>query len=264
MKLSKEKNRGIAMQNTTKFRSDEAKEILTKNGLATLEDALNVGQPLSGAFAYRGSRHGHREVVSVKLNIGGSGEDRHDTFYIKRQWKRRRSIPRLTDIRRGIAFCSEAEAEWNGLHRMEDEGIPVVEPWGLFCGKGGVGAIVTRTAPATHSLQDLLADGLAMNYSKSKRSQLVSAIISTITKIRVKQIAWRSMKAKHFYPHLVQGNWHICLIDCEGVSKSTLERHWRRSTRDFIDSLSPAIDVELAETLEREIMTIGKPDRKAA
>ena len=207
------------MQNTTKFRSDEAREILKKNGLATLEDALQVGQPLSGAFAYRGSRHGHREVVSVELNMGDREDDRHNTFYIKRQWKRRRSIPRLTDIRRGIGFCSEAEAEWNGLHQMENEGIPVVEPWGLFCGKGGVGAIVTRAAPATYSLQDLLRDGLALNYSESKRSELVSAIISTITTIRAKQIAWRSMKAKHFYPHEVGGSWHICLIDCEGVSK---------------------------------------------
>ena len=172
------------MQNTTKFRSDEAREILAKNGLATLEDALEVGQPLAGAFAYRGSRHGHREVVSVELRMGDHEEERHSKFYIKRQWKRRRQIPRLTDIRRGIAFCSEAEAEWNGLHRMEQEGIPAVEPWGLFCGKGGVGAIVTRAAPATHSLQDVLSDGLALNYSESKRNELVSAIISTITKIR--------------------------------------------------------------------------------
>ena len=65
------------------------------------------------------------------------------------------------------------------------------------------------------------------------------------------------MKAKHFYPHMVEGSWHICLIDCEGVSKSTLERHWRRSTRDFIDSLSPTSDVELAESLEREVMAIA-------
>ena len=252
------------MQNTTKFRSDEAREILAKNGLATLEDALKVGQPLSGAFAYRGSRHGHREVVKVELNIGDGDEERYDTFYIKRQWKRRRSFPRLTDIRRGVAFCSEAEAEWNGLHRMEDEGITVVQPWGLFCGKGGIGAIVTRAAPAIHSLQDVLADGLALNFSESKRRELVSAIISTITKIRARQIAWRSMKAKHFYPHEVEGRWQICLIDCEGVSKSALERHWRRSTRDFIDSLSPTIDAELAESLQRKVMAIDKIDRKAA
>ena len=252
------------MQTTTKFRSDEVREILKKNGLATLEDAFEVGQPLSGAFAYRGSRHGHREVVRVELNIGDGEEDRQETFYIKRQWKRRRTIPRWTDIRRGIGFCSEAEAEWNGLHWMQREGMSVVEPWGLFCGTGGVGAIVTRAAPATHSLQDLLSEGLALNYSQSKRSQLVSSIISTISKIRAKQIAWRSMKAKHFYPHEVQGSWQICLIDCEGVSKSALERHWRRSVRDFIDSLSPTIDSELAESLERKVMTIDKSDRKAA
>ena len=250
------------MQNTTKFRSDEAREILKKNGLATLDDALNVGQPLSGAFAYRGSRHDHREVVRIELNMGHGEEDR--TFYIKRQWKQRRRIPRLTDIRRGIAFISEAEAEWNGLHRMEHEGISVVEPWGLFCGKGGVGAIITRAAPATHSLQDILSDGLALDYSESKRSELVSSIISTIANIRARQIAWRSMKAKHFYPHVVEGSWHICLIDCEGVCKSGLERHWLRSRRDFIDSLSPTIDVELAESLKRKVMAIGKTDRKAA
>ena len=252
------------MQNTTKFRSDEAREILTKNGLATLEDALKVGQPLSGAFAYRGSRHEHKEVVSVELNVGDGEEVRHDMFYIKRQWKRSRLIPRWTDIRRGNGFCSVAEAEWNGLRRMEHAGIPVVEPWGLFCGKSGVGAIVTRAAPATHSLQDLLSDGLALNYSQSKRDQLVSAIISTITKIRSGQLAWRSMKAKHFYPHEVQGSWRVCLIDCEGVSENALERDWRRSTRDFIKSLSPTVDVELAEMLEREMMTINKADRRSA
>ena len=174
------------MQNTTKFRSDEAREILIKNGLATLEDALKIGQQLSGAFAYRGSRHGHKEVVSVELNVGDCEQDRHDTFYIKRQWKRSRLLPRWTDIRRGNGFCSVAEAEWNGLLRMEHAGIPVVEPWGLFCGKGGVGAIVTRAAPATHSLQDVLRTGLALNYSEHKRSQLVSSILSTITKIRAR------------------------------------------------------------------------------
>ena len=252
------------MRNTTKFRSDEAREILTKNGLATLEDALNVGQPLSGAFAFRGSRHGHKEVVSVELNVGDRGEDRHDTFYIKRQWKRQRLIPRWTDIRRGNGFCSVAEAEWNGLRRMEHAGISVVEPWGLFCGKGGVGAIVTRTAPATHSLQDLLSEGQALTYSETKRSQLVSAIISTIAKIRAEQLAWRSMKAKHFYPHEVRGSWRVCLIDCEGVSKNALERDWRRSTSDFIKSLSPACDVDLAESLKREVTAIAQPDREAA
>ena len=252
------------MHNTTKFRSDEAREILQSNGLATLEDALNIGQPLSGAFAYRGSRHGHKEVVSVELNIGSGEGELHETFYIKRQWKRHRLIPRWTDIRRGNGFCSVAEAEWNGLRRMENAGIPVVEPWALFCGKSGVGAIVTRAAPATHSLQDLLGEGLAMSFSESKRSELVSAIISTIMKIRAGQLAWRSMKAKHFYPHEVEGSWRICLIDCEGVSKNALERDWRRSTSDFIKSLSPASDVALAESLEREVMAICKADRKAA
>ena len=252
------------MKNTTKFQSDEAKKILIKNGLATLEDALKVGQPLSGAFAYRGSRHDHKEVVRVKLNVGNREEDRHDTFYIKRQWKRHRLIPRWTDIRRGNGFCSVAEAEWNGLRRMEQAGIPVVEPLGLFCGKGGVGAIVTRAAPATHSLQDLLIEGLALNYGESKRSQLVSTIVSTITKIGTRQLAWRSMKAKHFYPHEVRGSWRICLIDCEGVSENALERDWRRSTSDFIKSLAPAIDVDLAESLKREVMAIAKIDRNAA
>ena len=160
------------MRNTTKFRSDEAREILLKNGLATLEDALKVGQPLPEAFAFRGTRHDHREVVSVELNMGDSEDDGPNKFYIKRQWKYRRLIPRWTDIRRGNGFCTEAEAEWKGLHRMEDAGISAVEPWGLFCGKGGVAAIVTRAAPATNSLQDILSTGLAMNYSESKRSQL--------------------------------------------------------------------------------------------
>ena len=252
------------MQNTTKFRSDEAREILFKNGLATLDDALNVGQPLSGAFAFRGSRHGHKEVVSIKLNVGDSEQDRHDTFYIKRQWKRQRLIPRWTDIRRGNGFCSVAEAEWNGLRRMKQAGIPVVEPWGLFCGKGGVGAIITRAAPTPYSLQDLLSEGLTLNYSQNKRSQLVSAIISTITKIRAEQLAWRSMKAKHFYPHEVQGSWRVCLIDCEGVSNNALERDWLRSTSDFIKSLHTTIDVELAESLQRKVMAIANTDRQAA
>ena len=72
------------------------------------------------------------------------------------------------------------------------------------------------------------------------------------------------MKAKHFYPHEVRGSWRICLIDCEGVSENALQRDWRRSTSDFIKSLSPTIDFELAESLEREVMAIAKTRRNVA
>ena len=71
-----------------------------------------------------------------------------------------------------------------------------------------------------------------------RRDSLIEEAASVAARLHRARIAWRSMKAKHFYPEeLSRGNWRIWLIDCEGVyrwaSRRDCQREWRTFLRYF-------------------------------
>lgn len=230
------------MKNRSQFRSSRAKEILQSHGLRTIDDVFEAGSAVDEAFSFRATRHEHKEVVRMSIDVDGVME----TFYIKRQWKRLRRLPRWTEVRRGIGFCSTAESEWKGLQLMSESGINAVEPWAMYHGPKGRCAIITRAAPVESSLEDLLSTGASQQYSEQSRTRLIDSIRNTVLLIKEKRLAWRSMKTKHFYPQAIGDEWRMWLIDCEAVTSGGKRRDWDRCRRDFRQSLELSADDELA------------------
>jgi hypothetical protein len=216
---------------------------LSANGIGDVDSAFRVGESVDKEHVERASRHGHKCVVRVVLQepTGTSA------VYIKRQWKRARWLPRPTDIRHRInLFCSPVH-EWRGLRKLQAAGFHVSEPLALFWSGWGFsrGAVVTRAVPPTRSMADMLLRGDLDRMDGAKRESLIEAAAKVVARLHRAHIAWRSMKAKHFYPEELGGNrWRIWLIDCEGVyrwaSRRDCEREWRTYLRYFT-SRSPAL-----------------------
>jgi hypothetical protein len=134
---------------------------------------------------------------------------------------------------------------------MRAAGLCVPEPLALFwLGRGwSHSAVVIKAVPPTESLTDLIERGAIAALSSHESGRLVDAIVSVFEQLDQSQLAWRSMKAKHFYPErLPNGEWRIWLIDCEGVHRSTLARDRQRGRRSFVNSLH-ALQSEFAGRL---------------
>lgn len=181
----------------------------------------------------RANRHTYKRVVKLDLK-GPAGVE---GVYIKRQWRRSRRIPRLTDIRHRTQLQCAPIHEWRGLRILQNAGFHVSEPLALFWKGWGFtrGAVVTRAVPPPYSLADLLLRGELQAMSAERRDSLTMAAAKLIARMHRARISWRSMKPKHFYPEeAAQGEWRIWLIDCEGVYRWATRRDRRREWRQFL------------------------------
>jgi hypothetical protein len=210
------------------FACDEVKCHLTANGLHSLEAAFTLGEPVGDLHVERATRHEFKRIVH--LDIAASTGSYH--VYIKRQWRRERLLPRLTEIRHRIAIKCTPIHEWRGLQIMQQAGLHVSEPLALFWRGWGFssGAVVTRAVPVNRSLADLINSGEVARMAPGRRAALIDAAVHTVARIEQARLTWRSMKAKHFYPEETDNGWRIWLIDCEGVSdrgsRSDRKRQW--------------------------------------
>jgi len=225
------------MTNHAQFASGEIEALLAANGLQTLDDAFRVGQPLGHQHFHRATRHKNRRVVKFELEEPGGPT----TVYIKRQWRRERSLPRPTDFLHRInLFCSPIH-EWRGLQILEDIGMNVSQPLGVFWRGWGLaqGAIVTRSLPVELSMADLLLAGKLLEMPTERLNSLIEAAVDVVVRLQWHGISWRSMKAKHFYPEAMRdGSWRIWLIDCEGVSRWATRRDYKRQWNGFVETLT--------------------------
>lgn len=218
------------------FASCEAQSLLSTIGLVDLETAFTHGESLDGQYHLRATRHDHKQVVTLPIP-SAQGTDR---LYIKRQWRITRWVPRWTDLRRGVGLLSSPVCEWRGIHMMRSAGLNVPEPLALFWqGRGwSRAAVVIKAVPPVESLADMIERGDIAELSARDTAGLVDTIVAVFAKLDESQLAWRSMKAKHFYPEqLPNGAWSIWLIDCEGVHRSRLRKDRERGRRSFVNSL---------------------------
>jgi hypothetical protein len=215
------------------FASDAVQSLLVTSGVRDLDSAFRLGGPVDAQHQARASRHQFKCVVQLELP-GRSGPTR---IYIKRQWRRVRWLPRLTDLRHRIGIQCASLHEWRGLQILKDAGFDVAEPLALFWRGWGFscGAIVTRAVPPQNSLADMLLNGAFQQLSGERRDALIEAAVGIIARLHRARLSWRSMKAKHFYPEeLPDGTWRIWLIDCEGVYRHASQRDCRREWRTFL------------------------------
>lgn len=216
------------------YASPEIEHRLVANGLRDLDASFRLGQPLDDQHEERGTRHFNKRVVRLQLK-GGAADT---TVYIKRQWKRERLIPRLTDLRHRIAIKSTPVHEWHGLRMLQQIGLHVSEPLALFWQGFGFkrAAVVTRAVPPTASMADMLETGELQAMHPVRREALIHTAADVVTRLHRAKISWRSMKAKHFYPEeLAGGQWRIWLIDCEGVYRHASRHDRKREWQNFID-----------------------------
>ena len=218
------------------YASSDAQRLLTSAGLNSIDDAFRIGQPLEGMRRLKGSRHEYKEVVIANL----ARDNLSSQIYIKRQWRRERLLPRWTDVRRKRFTFGCPVAEWQGLMRLRSVGISAAEPLALFrqswCSARS--AILTRAVPAAHSLNELLDLGIVQTLHTDQAISLAGAVLHTIEQIQAAGLGWRSMKAKHFYPELLDtGEWRVWLIDCEGVYARASRRDRSKDRRRFLESL---------------------------
>lgn len=232
------------MTNHAQFASDEIQTLLAANGVRDLSDAYRVGDLLDEEHLRRATRHKNKHVVKFELD----GPKGPTSVYIKRQWRRERWFPRLTDIRHRINIQCSPVHEWRGLRILQDAGFNVSEPLAVFWSGWGLarGAVVTRAVPPAHSMADMLLRGELNAMPTERRSALIDAAVDVVVRLQHAGISWRSMKAKHFYPEaLNDGSWRIWLIDCEGVyrwaSRRDCEREWKTFLNGFI-AHTPALE----------------------
>jgi hypothetical protein len=229
--------------NHSRFASTDAQRLLAENGIGDLESAFRAGQTVDAEHERLATRHATRVIVrmDLKSDVGPT------TVYIKRQWQRDRWLPRPTDIRHRINLQCSPIHEWRGLRLLQAAGFHVSEPLAIFWRGLGLsrGAVVTRAVPPTRSMADMQLGGDFERMDHRKRDSLIEAAANVVVRLQRARIAWRSMKAKHFYPEDLGGNrWRIWLIDCEGVyrwaSRRDCEREWR-TYLGWFKSRSPAL-----------------------
>jgi len=220
--------------------------LLAANGICDLESAFRAGDTVDPEHERLATRHTTRVIVKLDLK----GPDGPTTVYIKRQWQRDRWLPRPTDIRHRINLQCSPIHEWRGLRLLQAAGFHVSEPLAVFWRGFGLtrGAVVTRAVPPTRSMADMQLGGDFERMDRTKRDSLIEAAASVVVRLQRARIAWRSMKAKHFYPEDLGGNrWRIWLIDCEGVyrwaSRRDSEREWR-TYLGWFKTQSPALTAE--------------------
>jgi hypothetical protein len=220
------------------FASQEVEQLLSANGLADLNSAFELGEPLGDLHEGRASRHEYKRVVKLDL----AAPDGVTRVYIKRQWRRERWLPRPTDIRHRIRLKCSPVHEWRGLRLLQGAGFCVAEPLALFWQGWGFsrGAVVTRAVPPQYSLADLIQIGELDAMAPQRRISLIEASAKLIARLHRARISWRSMKAKHFYPEETSPcNWRIWLIDCEGVYNRATRRDCQREWGVFLRFVTP-------------------------
>jgi hypothetical protein len=161
--------------------------------------------------------------------------------YIKRQWRRERLLPRVTDIRHRINVKCSPVHEWHGLRMMQRSGFDVSEPLAVFWQGWGFsrGAVVTRAVPPSRSLRDMICSGAFEAMDQERRNSLVRAATDVVVRLHKLRMSWRSMKVKHFYPEEVAPNtWRMWLIDCEGVYRWATRRDRRREWATFLNFIT--------------------------
>lgn len=252
------------MSDYSQFASEEVAALLRANGLDTLEDAFRLGEAVDAEHQRRASRHHNKRVVRLELR-GPRGAT--TPVYIKRQWRRERWLPRITDLRHRInLFCSPIH-EWNGLRILQETGFHVSEPMAVFYRGWGLvrGAVVTRAVPPLLSMADMLLSGSLAEMPVSRRDSLVETAAGVAAKLHRASLSWRSMKAKHFYPEeLADGRWKIWLIDCEGVyrraSRRDCQREWKTFLRYFV-AHTPALKEAFESAYQRALKGEPTPTR---
>jgi hypothetical protein len=221
----------------SRFVSEEVKQLLITNGIPDLGAAFDVGRPVDDMHAERAVRHDFKRIVNLDLKT----PDGVLRVFIKRQWRRERLLPRLTEIRHRIGIKCTPIHEWRGLRIMQRAGLNVSEPLALFWRGWGFssGAIVTQAVPVNRSLDDLISNGEFERMDLERRNLLIKAVVSVVERLRRARLAWRSMKAKHFYPEETSSNgWRIWLIDCEGVSTRCSRTEHKRQWKAFLHNIT--------------------------
>jgi len=234
---------GSSMSNHSRFASTEIQGLLAANGIYDLESAFQAGRAVDAEHERLATRHAAR--VIVRMDLKGGAEP--TTVYIKRQWRRERWLPRPTDIRHRINLQCSPVHEWRGLRLLQSAGFHVSEPLAVFWHGVGLsrGAVVTRAVPPKRSMADLLLSGDFDKLEPAKRNSLIAEAADVVVRLQRARIAWRSMKAKHFYPEELGGNqWRIWFIDCEGAyrwaSRRDLNREWK-TYLGWFTAQSPAL-----------------------
>lgn len=252
------------MSDCSQFASAEIAALLRANGLDSLDDAFRLGEAVDAAHQQRASRHLNKRVVRLELR-GARGVV--TPVYIKRQWRRERWLPRVTDLRHRInLFCSPIH-EWQGLRILQEAGFQVSEPLAVFCRGWGLvrGAVVTRAVPPESSMADLLLSGSLLEMTIPRRDALIEAAAGVAARLHRARLSWRSMKAKHFYPEeLADGSWRIWLIDCEGVYRWASRRDCRREWHTFLRYFTghtPALKERFVSAYERALQGEMPPKR---
>jgi hypothetical protein len=114
-----------------------------------------------------------------------------------------------------------------------------------------------------HSLADMLESGEFKQLPEKRRHALINAAVDVVVRMQEARIAWRSMKAKHFYPEpLPDDGWRMWLIDCEGVSRIASRRDLLREWKMFLQTVtnrSPELRDEFLERYEGK----GVPQRRS-
>lgn len=216
------------------YSSGEARALLEANGLDRLGPLFTTGNPV------RSQRHLHKEVVRVLLR---DRERRTEVpVFVKRQWRRGRLLPRLSDLLSLHPYPSDPVHEWQGLQRLRAVGLLAAEPLALFwCPFSTRSAVVVREVPAPASLRDLLQSGALYALPPKRLDAVTAAIDQTLRRLRQARLGWRSLMAKHIYPEMLpDGSVRLWLIDCEGVYRVRTRRAHQRDEARFLDSVRKA------------------------
>ena len=206
------------------FASAAARALLGQNGLRDLEAVLACGEPLPST---NHGRHLERDVRKATLRDG----DTEQHVYIKRQVRRGRLWPRMTEILHGVAFQPALRTEWDSIWRLRKAGLHPMEPLAFFSGRrwGARRALVVRAVPPEESLERLIWDGFVKRLPLSDHRALAAEVAQVLHRVHRAGLTWRGMEAKHLYPErLEDGAWRIWLIDCCGAYTNATDRDRKR------------------------------------
>jgi len=228
------------------FSTPEAGEFLTACGLEDLESVFRLGR------AVQPDRHSHKEVASATLETKRTRE----RIFIKRQWRRKRQVPRWGDLIRGQARQSDPVREWWGLTWLRAAGLDAAEPLGLYYRTRSMrSAVVTRAVPAATSFHDMLRAGSQERAAVESLEPLAEAVALTVRRMHAAGYAWRGVVARHFYPEIrPDSSWRVWLIDLEGVHRRLSPLSIRRDHRRLLESLKGFdIDPEMSRLLATKL-----------
>src|SRR5690606_37844136 len=124
------------------------------------------------------SLHHHKDRAVSRVTLHQPTGESIDAF-VKLNWGRRRLIPRMTDLRRGQAFQSHAEREWEGIEALRLLGLRVPERFALFQ-SGWLkfrDAVIIKRVPPEHSIDDMIRSGAWDQLSGADRQAILEGVI---------------------------------------------------------------------------------------